>query len=224
MILNVCDLRRFSIYIYSFRVHLFLLIWPISFDFGPLLPVLSLSDRLALLQCFHVLLPWRCSFCLLQVGLILFFGEFGGASSSFPRVVFSGGDLVFVGPGGGGALLLLFSAVFIACAIASPSVFRCACRRSSASSCFLSRSSTFFSFALRFLRSLVSACLVFSSSFSSSVIRLSSSSFFSSASRILFSCWGFLGSLREVFVSVLALEHGSSPFPLLLSSVFSCRS
>ena len=127
----------------------------------------------------------------------LVFGEFGGVSSSFPCVMLSGGALVFVGAGGGGSLLLLSSAVFIACAIALSSVLRCACWRSSVASCFRSSASIFFSFSLRFLMSLVSSFLVFSSSFSSSVIRFPSSSF-CSASRLLFlvgfswsRAWGF---------------------------------
>ena len=54
--------------------------------------------------------------------------------------MFSGGSLVF-GAGGGGALLVLFSALVSDIAMSSP--LRRSFRRSSLSSCFLSRSSAF---------------------------------------------------------------------------------
>ena len=73
----------------------------------------------------------------------LAFGDFGGDSSCLSCLLFSGGVLCF-GAGGGGALLVLFSALVSAIAISIS--LRCACSRSSFSSCFIARSASFFSF------------------------------------------------------------------------------
>ena len=130
------------------------------------------------------------------------FGEFGGASSSFPCVMFPGCALVFVGAGGGGALLLLFSAVFIACAIALPSVLRCACRRSSVS-LLVFDPVLLLSFLLpevpKVPGQFISRLSEFFSQFCYPVVLL----FFFLCSPASFSCWGFLGALREVFLFLL---------------------
>ena len=73
-------------------------------------------------------------------------GDFGGDSVCLSCLLFSGGALnLFFGAGGGGDLLVLFSALVSAIAISTS--LRCAFSRSASSSCFLSRSSSFFFFS-----------------------------------------------------------------------------
>ena len=85
-------------------------------------------------------------------------GDFGGVSCRCGWSIF-GGALV-LGAGGGGALLVLFSA--LVSDIVMSSSWRCACRSSSFSSCFISRSAAFLSFSLMIFRPSVSSFCVLS--------------------------------------------------------------
>ena len=172
-----------------------------AFDCGALLLVLALSDRLAMLQCFHVLLlPWSWSFCLLQVGMIMFLANLVGLRAvflvwCFPAVIWSSSALAAAAPCC--CSFLLSSLLVLSLCPAS-----CAVLVGDLLSLFLFSIPSFYFpfFSLRFLRSLASSFLVFPNSFHSSVIRLYSSSF-SSAPRLLFLVGVFLGRCAKFFCS-----------------------
>ena len=190
----------------SFLVHLFVLLWRVSCGFfghvacsgfarstGPatIYPRSSSSPELQLLSS------------LRRTDLAR--GDFGGDSSCLSCLMFSGGALLF-GAGGGGASLVLFSALVSAIAISSS--LRCACGRASCPSCLLSRSPAFFSCSLMSLRSLVSSSPGFPSSLRSSSTRMSSffDASFSSDSRLLFFLEFFLEMCAKFLVLFLFLR------------------